>query len=148
MSLLFRSTLLVNLHKAHGLRGEDENDVTYCVTIKILPQIHRSFQSIAVKGANPDFQELFEFCVPYESLLEQKLKFTVSHFDRFSHHEYIGDFMVHLAEIEHRGLYLSREILLVRNINAVKKVVLRNSGVGWGAIPRNEGRGDRGFGFF
>lgn len=99
-----------------------KGDVSYYVILKIIPQNHRSFQSRAVKGTNPEFKELFEFRVPYEKLQKQSLKLTVSYFDLFSQHETIGELMVHLAELEQRGLNLCREVLLVRYIHAAYKV--------------------------
>ena len=118
-SPLSRATLTVKLHKAQGL---PQGDVTYYVILKIMPGLHRSFQSKAVTGSSPEFKEQFEFYVAYENLQHQSLKFTVSSFDRFSQHEVVGELTVHLAELEQRGFNLSREVLLVRFIRAAHKV--------------------------
>ncbi|XP_001637973.2 synaptotagmin-1 isoform X1 [Nematostella vectensis] len=99
------------------------NDVTYYVTLKILPLSHRSFQSSAVKGETDTttFEDSFEFKIPNGELPRQNIKFTVRCFDRFSHHEIIGELRVNLCEQEPRGLSLSREVLLYREINEVQK---------------------------
>lgn len=119
-----RSTLVVTIHKVQlqEVPSEQESDINYYVTIKILPLNHRSFQTTAVKQCKSlDFKEKVEFRVAYEKLQAQSLKMTLWCFDRFSQHEPLGDHTVHLAEIEARGLSLSREILLFRDIRAVPK---------------------------
>ncbi|XP_078356564.1 synaptotagmin-6-like [Oculina patagonica] len=119
-----RATLMVVIHKVQlqevpSTRTDDDN---YYVTLKILPQNHRSFQTKAVKKCkNLEFKEKFEFRVAYEKLQAQSLKMTLCCFDRFSQHEPLGDHTVHLADLEARGLSLSREILLFRSIQAVQK---------------------------
>lgn len=120
-----RSTLMVTIHKVQlqeipSSKADDEN---YYVTLKILPQNHRSFQTKAVKKSKSlEFKERFEFRVAYEKLHVQSLKVTLCFFDRFSQHEPLGDQTVHLADLEARGLSLSREILLFRDIHMVQKV--------------------------
>ncbi|KAM7448162.1 hypothetical protein ABFA07_003741 [Porites harrisoni] len=119
-----RSTLMVIIHKVqlHELLSNENGDINYYVTIKILPLNHRSFQTKAVRQCkSPEFKEKFEFRVAYEKLQVQSLKMTLCCFDRFSQHEPLGDHTVHLAELEARGLSLSREILLFRDIHAVPK---------------------------
>jgi len=119
-----RSTLMVTIHKVqlHDVLSAQERQVNYYVTLKILPLNHRSFQTKAVKQCkSPEFKEKFEFRVTYEKLQAQSLKMTLCCFDRFSQHEPLGDHTVHLAELEARGLSLSREILLFRDILAVPK---------------------------
>ena len=103
-------------------------DVSYYIALKILPQNHRSFKAKAIKeGKNAEFNETFEFRVVYEKLQLQSLKITLFCFDRFSHHEPLGELMVNLAELEARGLSLSRDILLFRDVHVVQKVLLENS---------------------
>lgn len=117
---------MVTIHKVQlqEVSTIQESDVNYYVTLKILPQNHRSFQTNAVKQCkSPEFKEKFEFRVTYEKLQAQSLKMTLWSFDRFSQHEPHGDHTVHLAELEARGLSLSREILLFRDIHAVPKVM-------------------------
>lgn len=110
----------VQLQEIPSSRTDDEN---YYVTLKILPQNHRSFQTKAVKKCKSlEFKERFEFRVAYEKLHEQSLKVTLCFFDRFSQHEPLGDHTVHLADLEARGLSLSREISLFRDIHTVQKV--------------------------
>ena len=110
----------VQLQEIPSSRAEDEN---YYVTLKILPQNHRSFQTKAVKKSKSlEFKERFEFRVAYEKLHAQSLKVTLCCFDRFSQHEPLGDHTVHLADLEARGLSLSREIVLFRDIYSVQKV--------------------------
>ena len=99
------------------------NNDNYYVTLKILPQNHRSFQTKALKKCKYlEFKEKFEFRVVYEKLQAQSLKMTLCCFDRFSQHEPLGDHTVHLADLEARGLSLSREVTLFRDIKAVQKV--------------------------
>ena len=122
---LCRSTLIVTIHKAQLKEYPTDQDtsVSYYVKLKILPLNHRSFQTEAIKEIkNPEFMETFEFHVTYEKLQAQSLKMTLWCFDRFSQHEPLGHHTVHLAELEARGLSLSREILLFRDIYAVQKV--------------------------
>jgi len=117
---------MVTIHKVqlHDVLSAQERQVNYYVTLKILPLNHRSFQTKAVKQCkSPEFKEKFEFRVTYEKLQAQSLKMTLCCFDRFSQHEPLGDHTVHLAELEARGLSLSREILLFRDILAVPKVM-------------------------
>ena len=115
---------MVTIHKVQLQEVPSVKDCNYYVTLKILPQNHRSFQTKAVKQCKtPEFKEKFEFCVTYEKLQAQSVKMTFCCFDRFSQHEPIGDLTVHLAELEARGLSLSREILLFRDIYAVPKVM-------------------------
>ena len=110
----------VQLQEIPSSRAEDEN---YYVTLKILPQNHRSFQTKAVKKCQSlEFKERFEFRVTYEKLQAQSLKLTLCCFDRFSQHEPLGDHTVHVADLEARGLSLSREIFLFRDIHKVQKV--------------------------
>lgn len=119
-----RSTLMVTIHKVQlkDVSSTQESDVNYYVALKILPQNHRSYQTKAVKRCkSPEFKETFEFRVTYEKLQAQSLKMTLICFDRFSQHEPLGDHTVHLAEVEARGLSLSREILLFRDIYVVPK---------------------------
>lgn len=99
-------------------------DANYYVTLKILPLNHRSFQTKAVKRDKSldFFKETFEFRVTFEKLHAQSLKMTLCCFDRFSQHEPIGEQTIHLADLEARGLSLSREITLLRDIHAVPKV--------------------------
>lgn len=99
-------------------------DANYYVTLKILPLSHRSFQTKAVKRDKSLYflKETFEFRVTFEKLHAQSLKMTLCCFDRFSQHEPIGEQTVHLADLEARGLSLSREITLLRDIHAVPKV--------------------------
>lgn len=119
----------VQLQEVSSKRSNDDN---YYVTVKILPQNHRSFQTKAVKKCkNLEFKEKFEFRVAYEKLQAQSLKMTLCCFDRFSQHEPLGDHTVHLADLEARGLSLSREILLFRGIQTVQKVDSYSSLVGW-----------------
>ena len=121
---------MVTIHKVqlHEVPSAKDGEVNYYVTLKILPQNHRSFQTKAVKQCKcPEFKERFEFCVTYEKLQAQSVKMTFYCFDRFSQHEAIGDHTVHLAELEARGLSLSREILLFRDIYAVPKVMWKRS---------------------
>ena len=126
--LLFipRSTLMVTIHKVEfqeipSSRADGENCY---VTLKILPQNHRSFQTKAVKKCKSlEFKERFEFRVAYEKLQVQSLKVTLCCFDRFSQHEPLGDHTVHLADLEARGLSLSREVSLFRDIQTVQKVM-------------------------
>lgn len=117
---------MVTIHKVqlHEVLSAQERQVNYYVTLKILPLNHRSFQTKAVKQCkSPEFKEKFEFRVTYEKLQAQSLKMTLCCFDRFSQHEPLGDHTVHLAELEARGLSLSREITLFRDILAVPKVM-------------------------
>ena len=122
---------MVIIHKVqlHELLSNENGDINYYVTIKILPLNHRSFQTKAVRQCkSPEFKEKFEFRVAYEKLQVQSLKMTLCCFDRFSQHEPLGDHTVHLAELEARGLSLSREILLFRDIHAVPKVLWKMQG--------------------
>ena len=117
---------MVIIHKVqlHELPSNENGDINYYVTIKILPLNHRSFQTKAVRQCkSPEFKEKFEFRVAYEKLQVQSLKMTLCCFDRFSQHEPLGDHTVHLAELKARGLSLSREILLFRDIHAVPKIL-------------------------
>jgi len=116
---------MVTIHKVQlqeilSSRADDEN---YYIALKILPQNHRSFQTKAVRKCQSlEFKERFEFRVAYEKLQAQSLKLTLCCFDRFSQHEPLGDHTVHLADLEARGLSLSREIFLFRDIHMVQKV--------------------------
>lgn len=119
-----RSTLIVTIHKVQLKEHPTDQDtgVNYYVKLKILPLNHRSFQTEAInESKNPEFMQTFEFRVTYEKLQAQSLKMTLWCFDRFSQHEPLGHHTVHLAELEARGLSLSREILLFRDIYAVQK---------------------------
>lgn len=119
-----RSTLMVTIHKVQlqETPSSGANDENCYVTLKILPQNHRSFQTKAVKKSKSlEFKERFEFRVVYEKLHAQSLKVTLCCFDRFSQHEPLGDHTVHLADLEARGLSLSREITLFRDIQTVQK---------------------------
>lgn len=78
-------------------------------------------------GTPLHFNELFEFEILEPSLLDQNLKVTLSYFDRFSHHEIVGDLVVQLAEVESRGLTLSREILLCKELNNMRVVCVSHS---------------------
>lgn len=121
-----RSTLMATIHKVElqEIPSSKADDEKYYVTLKILPQNHRSFQTKAVKKSKSlEFKERFEFRVAYEKLHAQSLKVTLCSFDRFSQHEPLGDHTVHLADLEARGLSLSREILLFRDIQTVQKVM-------------------------
>ena len=110
----------VQLQEIPSSKADDEN---YYVTLKILPQNHRSFQTKAVKKSKSlEFKERFEFRVAYEKLHVQSLKVTLCFFDRFSQHEPLGDHTEHLDDLEARGLSLAREILLFRDIHMVRKV--------------------------
>ena len=115
----------VQLQETPSSGADDENCY---VTLKILPQNHRSFQTKAIKKCKSlEFKERFEFRVVYEKLHAQSLKVTLCCFDRFSQHEPLGDHTVHLADLEARGLSLSREITLFRDIQTVQKVTLLES---------------------
>lgn len=125
---LCRSTLIVTIHKVQLKEHPTDQDtgVNYYVKLKILPLNHRSFQTEAInESKNPEFMQTFEFRVTYEKLQAQSLKMTLWCFDRFSQHEPLGHHTVHLAELEARGLSLSREILLFRDIYAVQKVTVQ-----------------------
>lgn len=118
-----RSTLMATVHTVDLQELPSTLDANYYVTLKILPLNHRSFQTKAVKRDKIlDFlKETFEFRVTFEKLHAQSLKMTLCCFDRFSQHEPIGEQTVHLADLEARGLSLSREITLLRDIHAVPK---------------------------
>ena len=123
---ILRSTLMVTIHRVqlHEIPSSTADDGNYYVTLKILPQNHRSFQTKAVKKSKSlEFKERFEFRVAYEKLHAQSVKVTLCFFDRFSQHEPLGNHTVHLADLEARGLSLSREILLFRDIHTVQKVM-------------------------
>ena len=118
---------MVIIHKVqlHELPSNENGDINYYVTIEILPVNHRWFQTKNARQCkSPEVKEKFEFRVAYEKLQVQSLKMTLCCFDQFSQHEPLGDHTVHLAELEARGLSLSREILLFRrDIHAVPKVL-------------------------
>lgn len=117
-----RSTLMATVHTVNLQELPSTLDANYYVTLKILPQNHRSFQTKAVKRQKSlDFKETFEFRVTFEKLHAQSLKMTLCCFDRFSQHEPLGEQTMHLADLEARGLSLSREITLSRDIHAVPK---------------------------
>lgn len=121
---------MVTIHKVQlqETPSSGANDENCYVTLKILPQNHRSFQTKAIKKCKSlEFKERFEFRVVYEKLHAQSLKVTLCCFDRFSQHEPLGDHTVHLADLEARGLSLSREITLFRDIQTVQKVTLLES---------------------
>ena len=114
---------MATVHTVHLQELPSTSDDNYYVTLKILPQNHRSFQTKAVKRSKSlEFKEKFEFRVTYEKLQAQSLKMMLCSFDRFSQHESLGEQTVHLADLEERGLSLSREITLFRDIHAVQKV--------------------------
>lgn len=123
-SLLYdsiRSTLMVTIHEVQlrEIPSAQDSNINYYVTLKILPMNHRSFQTEAVKSS--EFNETFEFRITYEKLQAQSLKMTLCCFDRFSQHEPLGYHTEHLADLEARGLSLSRKILLFRDIYTVQK---------------------------
>ncbi|KAK3753295.1 hypothetical protein QZH41_015237, partial [Actinostola sp. cb2023] len=115
-----RSTLVVHVLGAQNLPRKVKGDVAYYVTLRIFPQAHRTFHTRAIESGTPvQFNEIFEFEILEANLLDQNLKITLSHFDRFSHHDEIGELRVELAEVESRGLTLSREILLGKDLNKI-----------------------------
>ena len=121
---LRRSTLMIIIHKVqlHELPSNENGDINY--QSKFCPLITARFQKKNVRQCkSPEFKEKFDFRVAYEKLQVQNLKMTLCCFDRFSQHEPLGDHTVHLAELKARGLSLSREILLFRDIHAVPKVL-------------------------
>ena len=113
---------MVTIHEVQlrEIPSAQDSNINYYVTLKILPMNHRSFQTEAVKSS--EFNETFEFRITYEKLQAQSLKMTLCCFDRFSQHEPLGYHTEHLADLEARGLSLSRKILLFRDIYTVQKV--------------------------
>jgi len=121
--MLSRANLVVHVLGVQNPPKREKGDVAYYVTLRIFPEPHRTFHTRAIESGTPlHFNEQFEFEILEPNLLDQNLKVTLSHFDRFSHHEIVGDLMVHLAEIESRGLTLSREILLCKELNKIPVV--------------------------
>jgi Ca2+-dependent lipid-binding protein len=109
------------LLKAQDLPTNEEDEINYYIIINLFPQQHKPYQSAVYKTSSPGFEESFEFTIPPQYLLLQKLKFSLWSFDRFSHHEVIADTLVQLQELETYGLSIGRDVSLAKTLKLVQK---------------------------
>lgn len=116
-----RSILVLLLSKAIDLPVKETDEANFYIITNLFPQKHKSFQSCVYKTSAPDLNETFEFTLPLEYLLLQRLKFSLWSFDRFSHHEVVADGLLHLNDLEKYGLSISREICVAKTLGLVPK---------------------------
>uniref|UniRef100_A0A667YEE8 Synaptotagmin 9 n=1 Tax=Myripristis murdjan TaxID=586833 RepID=A0A667YEE8_9TELE len=88
--------LIVKIHKAEDLPAKDFSGTSDpYVKIYLLPDRKTKHQTkVHRKTLNPVFDEVFLFPVAYSELPTRKLHFSVYDFDRFSHHDIIGQVVV------------------------------------------------------
>lgn len=75
------------------------------------------------RNSNPNFNEIFEFGLPYDLVKQQNLSFTVMYMDKFSHPFPVGEVTHHLDHLERVGGETVREEMIVcREIQRLQQV--------------------------
>ncbi|XP_074652955.1 synaptotagmin-6-like [Tubulanus polymorphus] len=88
--------LVVNLIKAEELPAKDFSGTSDpYIKVYLLPDRKNKFHTkVHRKTLCPDFDETFNFAVPYNDLPKRMLQFSLYDFDRFSRHDLIGIVLV------------------------------------------------------
>ena len=108
----------MKLVKAENLQSKDGEAMDVFIKTLLLPSRKQVFTSrVHRQSVNPEFNESYEFDIPYQDLQAQKLVFQVKVFDCFSSHQTIGEVQVALAELGTHGFNILREISLCMHIS-------------------------------
>ncbi|XP_064629385.1 synaptotagmin-10-like [Lineus longissimus] len=85
-------SLVVHIIKAEDLPAKDFSGTSDpYVKVYLLPDRKTKFQTkVHRKTLSPEFEEIYNFSVPYNDLPNRMLQFSLYDFDRFSRHDLIG----------------------------------------------------------
>uniref|UniRef100_A0A0N4ZME4 Rabphilin n=1 Tax=Parastrongyloides trichosuri TaxID=131310 RepID=A0A0N4ZME4_PARTI len=103
-----QGNLIVNIKRCSELIGMDSSGFSdpYC-KITLLPATHKSHRrrtTIKKKTLNPEFDESFDFVIPYKELPTKALQVKVYDHDVAKHDDFIGGIVLSTAAEGERGI--------------------------------------------
>ena len=124
-SLIFRNVLIVKLIKGEEFPQYAGDSPNVFLELKLVPAMKKEIlkTDIHERNSNPNFNEIFEFGLPYDLVKQQNLSFTVMYMDKFSHPFPVGEVTHHLDHLERVGGETVREEMIVcREIQRLQQV--------------------------
>lgn len=120
-----RTAMIVRLIKGEDLPSYLGEAPNIFMEIQLTPVMKADILKTEIheRNANPNFNEVFEFELPYDVIRKQSLHFSLIYMDKYSHPFTVGDVIHPLDHLEQESSgVLKEEMIVCREIQKLQKV--------------------------